>query len=801
MNLAAGQVVGGDFELVRPLGEGGMGVVWLAEERPLGRKVALKVMRPAESRTRASRFEREARALAALNHPSILSVLRTGIDAKTGLHYIATPALLLTPEEIRHLCDEVLRCPYPSNLLQPLHGVAVPLTLADLLDDGKALPEGTVARMARNLAGALAAAHAAGILHRDVKPSNILFDAAGRALLADFGLAKFTDATAANGAGGAGESPVLCDSLSLDGTGNPKFLGTPSYAAPEAFKKGVAATPALDWYSLGAVLYEALTGDRPRSLRAPSSYDREHISRAWDPLLRDLLEPDPARRLADPAVFLRRLARVGRRPRRLWPAFALAGCAAVASALWISAARNREPAVAAVSQAAQMPTADPQVSPASEATPATPARIREPPHLKPAPRARGPAYLNLTPETYPPVTPAAPLPQGLHGLAERASPMPPRLSSVWQGENRGPLQLLNTFAFPAVDETIDWAISESRKFADVRPFFSEGDAAWSGPERGFFLADGSHSEECARAMAKAKDAYSAAISTIDAAPISLGASLPVCRAVALARSAWVSVFCHQLGESDNLYARALEGVTPLAEHDSEQFGPLRSWLLSERAYMKCMEGRFEESIPDLEEALTLLESNIIRSAPGCAVQEAVLHASIGGMYRAVGQNEKALEDTSEAIDIAEAILTSNSSATNRPSTLQPFIDFLAGCHYRRGEILRDLGRRQEAVEAYDRARGLWKSLGGKFRVTYCQALSRLGSRYYAMEQIDKASECGAEIVEILKPLAERDPSAFGQQYLIALRNYALTLGNQGNLAAAEEVEAESAAFKEKFGLK
>ena len=245
----------------------------------------------------------------------------------------------------------------------------------------------------------------------------------------------------------------------------------------------------------------------------------------------------------------------------------------------------------------------------------------------------------------------------------------------------------------------------------------------------------------------------------------------------------------------------IAAIGPLVEKDESRYAPLKSWLLSERAYMKCMEGRFEESIPDLEEALTLLESNIIRSAPGCAAQEAVLHASIGGMYRAVGQNEKALEDTSEAIDIAEAILTSNTSATNRPSTLQPFIDFLAGCHYRRGEILRDLGRRQEAVESYDRARGLWKSLGGKFRVTYCQALSRLGSRYYAMEQIDKASECGAEIVEILKPLAERDPSAFGQQYLIALRNYALTLGNQGNLAAAEEVEAESAAFKEKFGFK
>ncbi len=791
MNLARGQVLGGDFVLVRPLGEGGMGVVWLAEERPLGRTVALKIMRPADSPTRASRFEREARALAALNHPSILSVLRTGIDAGTGLHYIATQAVLLSPEDIRHLCDEVLRCPYPawldsrdsdsgsggsgsrgSDSSEPSVSGS-PLSLADLLDGGKALPEAAVARMARDLVGALTAAHAAGILHRDVKPSNILFDAAGRALLADFGLAKFTDAIAANGGEVSGRGaipPHVSDSLSFDGTGNPKFLGTPSYAAPEAFKKGVAATPALDWYSLGAVLYEALTGDRPRSLRVPSSYDREHISRAGDPLLRDLLEPDPTRRLADSVVFLRRLARVGCRRSRRWLGPALAGAciAAAVTSQILSGVGNLNPD-------------EPAVPPAPLHAPATSSAKWIP---------RGPTYLNQTPETYPPVIPAA--------------LQPPRLASVWQGENRGPLQLLNTFAFPAVDEKIDWAIRESRKFADIRPFFSEGDAAWSGPERGFFLADGSHSEECARAMAKAKDAYSAAVAKIDAAPISLGAPLPVCRAVALARSAWVSVFCHQLGESDDLYAQALEGVTPLAEHDSELFGPLCSWFLSERAYMKCMEGRFEESIPDLEEALALLESNIIRSKPGCAVQEAVLHASLGGMYRAVGQNEKALEDTSEAINIAEAILastTSTSSATNRPSTLQQLVDFLAGCHYRRGEILRDLGRRQEAVGSYDSARGLWKSLGGDFRITFCQALSRLGSRYYALEQIEKAAECGAEIVEILKPLAERDPSVFGQQYLIALRNYAKTMGNLGDIAASEAAEGESAAFKEKFGPK
>jgi tetratricopeptide (TPR) repeat protein len=299
--------------------------------------------------------------------------------------------------------------------------------------------------------------------------------------------------------------------------------------------------------------------------------------------------------------------------------------------------------------------------------------------MKPAPRARGPAYLNQTPETHPPIHPA--------------EIQPPRRTNIWQGENSGPLQLLNTFAFPAVDKRID--VPTNGEFAVIAPLFKEGDAAWLGLDRSRFLADVSYSNECVEAMEKAKKIYSEIVARIDANPRrQMEMAPPVCRAVALVRSAWINIFLNRLGESDNLYALALEGVTPLAEHDSEQFGPLCSWFLSERAYMKCMEGRFEEAIPDLEEALTLLESNIILAAPGCAVQVAVLHASLGGMYRAVGQNEKALEDTSEAIDIVEGILSSTSSATNHPSTFQPFIDFLAGCHYRRDETLKDLAKQQ-----------------------------------------------------------------------------------------------------------
>ena len=82
--LSPGALFAGDYELLRPLGEGGMGVVWLARERSLEREVALKIMRPSESATRLLRFAREARALAALDHPSILPVLHTGTDETTG---------------------------------------------------------------------------------------------------------------------------------------------------------------------------------------------------------------------------------------------------------------------------------------------------------------------------------------------------------------------------------------------------------------------------------------------------------------------------------------------------------------------------------------------------------------------------------------------------------------------------------------------------------------------------------------------------------------------------------------------
>ena len=326
-DLRPGLVLGGEFELVRPLGEGGMGSVWLALDRSLGRDVALKLMRPPDDPAARARFrdgfEREARILAAAEHPSILPVYRRGEDPATGLAFYAMKACLLAEADVRRLCAGALGCALPRDLVRWSEAPRA-LTLADLLAGGKALPPRAVARIGGDLAGALRAAHALAppAVHRDVKPANVLFDPDGRAVLADFGVASRAAASGAATPGG--------------------FAGTPGYAAPEQLR-GAPPAPAMDWYALGAVLFEALAGERPRDGGAkPSAYDPRRISRRWDALLAGLLEPDPAGRLADGdaiAAELRRL-QLPRRERALqWGVAVLHAAAGIAfllgMVLWI----------------------------------------------------------------------------------------------------------------------------------------------------------------------------------------------------------------------------------------------------------------------------------------------------------------------------------------------------------------------------------------------------------------------------------------------------------------------------------
>ena len=755
-----GMVLGGDFELVRPLGEGGMGVVWLAHERPLHRDVALKLMRPSDSATRERRFEREARALAALDHPSILPVLRTGADSATGLRYIATRAVLLAPDDIRHLCDEILHCPYPRSFAEgcgdgvpavaqrkPLAEASLvtrhpslvtaaatpplPLPLADLLEGGKALPEAAVLRIARDLAGALAAAHSAGILHRDLKPSNILFDTDSRALLADFGLAKFVTRHSSRVAPAA-QPP---DTISLDESGTRKFLGSPAYAAPETFRTGTdSATPALDWYSFGAVLYEALTGQRPRSLRTPSSYDPAHISRAWDPFLAALLEPDPAKRLADPAAIQRALDRIARHPARHRRRRFL-GLLGV-SLLVIAAG------AAALSRFYAAP---------------------------PSGGAGG------TPRpSQPPLRPAAIL--------------PPRLNSIWQGDDRGPLQLLNTFRLDPVDRVINEALVQADP--EFRRLLQEGDAAWIAPERDIPAANQAyfHAAIAAGARSSPERSENGAEGSGDGEPT----YRLVCRAVALARLCWTSIANNERGTSNESYRMALSALDSLIEKDSARYGPLRSWLLAERAYMECVEDRFPEAAEDLREAYSLWMLHVSSQDDlGCRVQSAVLLASFGAMLKRCEHTIDAIKVTTFAIDDIAPLL---------PAYADTLSDFLAGCHYRLGEIHKSLNNRLESLQNYRHAIDIWgaryRDQGESYRLTYAQVLGRIARAHADLREFQEAISLWGEMRGLLQPLLESDPAQYKPIVAGILRNCAVAYRYLGDEASALAREAEATALYE-----
>jgi serine/threonine protein kinase len=212
--LSDGQTFGG-YHIVELVGSGGMGLVYRAEQRILGRTVALKVIRPeiAESGDYRERFLREARFAAAVDDPHVVSVFDAG--EQDGRLYLA---------------------------MQWVDG----LDLATLIDRQQRLAPERAVLIGVQLAQALQAVHDAGLVHRDVKPSNVLVrDIGGRdhAYLTDFGIAK---------------APHAQDSLTRTGS----VIGTPGYLSPEQIR-GQQPGPRSDLYALGCIIFEALTGQRP----------------------------------------------------------------------------------------------------------------------------------------------------------------------------------------------------------------------------------------------------------------------------------------------------------------------------------------------------------------------------------------------------------------------------------------------------------------------------------------------------------------------------------------------------------
>jgi eukaryotic-like serine/threonine-protein kinase len=240
----------GPYEIVGPLGAGGMGEVYRARDTRLGREVALKVL-PAEvsgDPARRARFEQEARAAAALNHPNIVGTHDVG--DQDGVFYIVSE---LVPGD----------------------------TLSALIEQGP-LPTKKLLDIAVQLADGMAAAHAARITHRDLKPANVIVTPDGRAKILDFGLAKQSFAASA-----AGDETVA---LTVQHTQPGMILGTVSYMSPEQ-ARGKTADYRSDQFSFGVILYEMASGkkafDKPESVQTMSAI----LTEDPPPIERDIPAP------------------------------------------------------------------------------------------------------------------------------------------------------------------------------------------------------------------------------------------------------------------------------------------------------------------------------------------------------------------------------------------------------------------------------------------------------------------------------------------------------------------------------
>jgi serine/threonine protein kinase len=307
--VAPGTVIAGHYEVLEKLGKGGMGEVYRALDKNLGRQVAIKIL-PEEFSTapeRLARFEREAKLLATLNHPNIAAVY--GFEEAKGLRFLA---------------------------LELVEGE----TLQARLDKG-ALPMDEALETCRQVAEGLEAAHERGVVHRDLKPGNIMISLEGKVKILDFGLAK---AYAAETAGvDIANSPTITAKMTEPGI----ILGTAAYMSPEQ-ARGRLVDKRADIWAFGCVLYECLTGRRAFYGETVSD-TLAHILKSepdWNKLspdtptrirtlLRRCLEKDSRTRLHDiadarleietPEAYLSEAVAVSRRPSLLW----MAGAGAV----------------------------------------------------------------------------------------------------------------------------------------------------------------------------------------------------------------------------------------------------------------------------------------------------------------------------------------------------------------------------------------------------------------------------------------------------------------------------------------
>jgi eukaryotic-like serine/threonine-protein kinase len=260
------------YRLDSRIATGGMGEVWRATDTSLGRPVAVKVLKSeyADDPVFRSRFEIEARHAASLHHPGVASLYDVGESALLGA---ADGSAVPRPFLVMELVDG-----------QPLSA---------LLRGGRPLDPVVVRDLMAQAAEAIGAAHAAGIVHRDVKPANLLVTPDRQVKITDFGIARASDG------------------LGLTGTG--QVMGTPQYLSPEQ-ARGAVATPASDVYSLGVVAFECLAGHRPFDADSPVATALAHLN---DPVpdlppgipadlaavVRRAMAKEPSERYVDGAAF------------------------------------------------------------------------------------------------------------------------------------------------------------------------------------------------------------------------------------------------------------------------------------------------------------------------------------------------------------------------------------------------------------------------------------------------------------------------------------------------------------------
>jgi serine/threonine protein kinase len=226
----------GDYRLSSLLAAGGMARIYKGTDHKLQRQAAVKVLEQvqiASDTTLTQRFRREARAVAALEHENIITIYQYGEEA--GVYFLA---------------------------MKLIRGKDLAAELKRLQRGGKRMPVERVLHICEQVAAALDYAHAAGIIHRDVKPSNILLDKDDKAVLTDFGLVLRAAAETTMGTA----------------------FGTPRYIAPEQAVSSNKAMPQSDIYALGVILYEMLTGQTPFNGETPMQIALSHISDAPPPL-------------------------------------------------------------------------------------------------------------------------------------------------------------------------------------------------------------------------------------------------------------------------------------------------------------------------------------------------------------------------------------------------------------------------------------------------------------------------------------------------------------------------------------